>query len=88
MCIEVMEQSQIRRRWIVFILISNASFLGYLYYYQSPGGLIMGLPVTWVVLLGIMLVVFAINSTFAWYYLEKPNLREVFGGAADQGSDR
>jgi hypothetical protein len=87
MCIEVMEQSQIRRRWIVFILISNASFLGYLYYYQSPGGLIMGLPVTWVVLLGIMLVVFAINSTFAWYYLEKPNLREVFG-AAGQGGDR
>ncbi|MFC7256698.1 hypothetical protein ACFR97_13260 [Haloplanus litoreus] len=67
--------------------MSNATFLGYLYYFQSPGAVAFGLPVTWLVLLGIMLAVFGINSTFAWYYLKKPNLREVFGGAADQGGD-
>jgi hypothetical protein len=85
---EVMQQSRIRRWWVVFILLSNAVFLGYLYYFQSPGGLVGGLPVTWVVLLGIMIVVFSVNSTFAWYYLEKPNLREVFGGAPKKEGDR
>jgi hypothetical protein len=84
---EAMKQSEIRRWWVGFILVSNATFVGYLYYFQSPGGVSFGLPVTWLVLLGMMITVFGINSTFAWYYLQKPNLREVFGGATDQGGD-
>jgi len=70
-----------------FIVVSNAVFLGYLIFYQSPGGLIFGLPETWVVLILIMLVVFLINSTFAWYYLDKPDISQVFGSTPRQGGD-
>lgn len=82
-----MKQSKIRRWWIAFILVSNAVFLGYLMYYQSPGGLVFGLPETWVVLILIMTAVFLINSTFAWYYLDKPDIGQVFGRASRQGGD-
>lgn len=82
-----MNQSTIRKAWIAFIFVSNAVFLGYLQYYQNPGGLVFGLPETWVVLFGIMLGVFATNSVIAWYYLDKPNVRQVFGGGAGPGGE-
>lgn len=82
-----MSQATIRRTWIIFIIISNAIFLGYLQYYQNPGGLVFGLPETWVVLFGIMLAVFITNSVFAWYYLDKPDIRQVFGGSAGRGGE-
>jgi hypothetical protein len=82
-----MDQSQLRRWWLAFIVVSNAVFIGYLVYYQNPGGLILGLFETWIVLLTLMIAVFFTNSLFAWYYLQKPDLREVFGGTPQNGSD-
>jgi hypothetical protein len=79
-----MKQSEIRRAWLAFIVVSNLAFVGYLQYYQSPGGIVLGLPETWVALFAIMFTVFAVNSTFAWYYLGKPDIRQVFGGSPDQ----
>jgi hypothetical protein len=79
-----MRQSKIRRAWIAFIVVSNLVFLGYLQYYQGGGGIVLGLPETWVALFAIMLTVFTVNSTFAWYYLGKPDVREVFGGTPGQ----
>lgn len=82
-----MNQQDIRRTWIVFIIISNAVFLGYLVYYQNPGGLLLGLPETWVVLFVLMVGVFVTNSVFAWYYLDKPDIGQVFGGSPKQEGD-
>ncbi len=82
-----MSQSQIRRWWVAFIIASNAAFMGYLVFYQNPAGLVLGLPETWVVLVALMTVVFFSNSVFAWYYLQKPDIREVFGATPQEGGD-
>lgn len=80
-----MRQSEIRRVWLVFIVVSNAALIGYLQYYQNPGGIVFGLPETWVALFVLMVSVFLVNTVFAWYYLDKPDIREVFGGAPQDG---
>lgn len=64
--------------WIVFILISNITLLGHLHYYQTPAGTLAGLPEVWVTLFLLLGITFVVNSVFAWLYLGKPDLRQVF----------
>lgn len=82
-----MSQKTIRRVWMAFIAISNAVFLGYLFYYQNPGGVVAGVPESWLVLMLIMAGTFVTNTVFAWYYLGKPDVRDVFGGTRKQRED-
>lgn len=70
--------NSLRRKWIGFVILSNIGLLGHLYYYQTPAGLLFGLPEAWVALFLLLAITVVVNSTFAWFYLGKPDLREVF----------
>lgn len=72
--------------WLGFSLLTNVGLIVYLQTYTGvAGGFIFGLPEAFVVLVAFVFAVTGANSAFAWYYLGKPDVSDVFGGSrADQ----
>ena len=72
------EENRYTKSWILFIVCTHIVFIGQLYYYSGSGGFIWIFPSAFVLfsLLGIITLVG--NSWFAWQYLGKPDLSEIF----------
>lgn len=77
--------------WIAFVLLANIALIGYLRVYTGGRGadsFVFGLPEAFVVLVGFVFTVTAINAFLGWYYLGKPHISEIYsserGGQTDE----
>jgi hypothetical protein len=67
--------------WWTWTAILNVIFIAYLLIYTGGGGemqFIGILPEAFVVLIGIVGLAFVSHSVFAWWYLGKPSLSEIY----------
>jgi hypothetical protein len=67
--------------WWTWTAILNVLFIGYLITYTGGGGegqFIGNLPEAFVVLSIIVGLAFVTHSMFAWYYLGKPDLSQLY----------
>jgi len=65
--------------WLGFVFLTNVGLVAYLQTYQNAAGrFLFGLPEAFVVLVLFVFVVTGANAAFAWYYLGKPNVSDVF----------
>ena len=72
--------------WLGFVFLTNVGLVAYLQTYQNAADrFVFGLPESFVVLVLFVFAVTGANAAFAWYYLGKPDIRQVFGGSPDQG---
>lgn len=73
-----MEKRQIGRLWLVIVLVTNVTFVLYLYRYQEAGDFYSGVPEALIVFLVLVGAVGTVNSVMGWLYLGKPDLSELF----------
>ncbi|QCC49075.1 hypothetical protein [Halobellus limi] len=69
------------RIWIGVSLLFNAFLVGYVYTYTNGGGtgrFVAGLPEAFVVFVVFVFGVTAFNTAYAWYFLGKPPVSELF----------
>lgn len=67
--------------WWTWTAVLNVVFIGYLLVYSEGGGegqFIGGLPEAFVALSVIVGLAVVSHSAFAWYYLGKPDLSEIY----------
>lgn len=65
--------------WLVFVLLTNVGLVLYLQSYTNAADqFIFGLPEAFVVLVLFVFGVTGANAAFAWYYLGKPDITDVF----------
>lgn len=65
--------------WLVFVLLTNVGLIVYLQSYTDAADqFIFGLPEAFVVLVVFVFGVTGANTAFAWYYLGKPDITDVF----------
>lgn len=67
--------------WWTWTGILNLIFIAYLLMYSGGGGegqFVGILPAAFVVLIGIIGLAMVSHSVFAWYYLGKPDLSEIY----------
>lgn len=65
--------------WLTFVLFTNIGLVAYLQTYsEAAGRFVFGLPEAFVVLVVFVFAVTGANAVFAWYYLGKPKISDVF----------
>lgn len=65
--------------WLIFVLLTNVGLIIYLQSYTDAADqFIYGLPEAFVVLVVFVFGVTGANAAFAWYYLGKPDISDVF----------
>lgn len=70
--------------WLTFVLLTNTGLIIYLQSYTDAADRFMfGLPEAFVVLVVFVFSVTGANAAFAWYYLGKPDITDVFKPESD-----
>lgn len=78
-CGSVRPKRQRAGLWLAWVAVTNVGLVVYLQSYQQAiDRFVFGLPEAFVVLVAFVFVVTGTNASFAWYYLGKPDVGDVF----------